>query len=251
MSKENPTTVLSHIYNEEYMLPFWLEHHRKIFDHGILVDYDSTDRTIDIIKQYTPDWTILKSRNKQFLAWDTDAEIMELEKNIPIDQYKMCLQTTEFLLINDNKELNDIFKENVYRIQKCRIFDEDENNDPNTLNELLSGIRYGYLADDYRFIHNLNNNYNYTCGRHSFISDCTINNTSDAIVLHFQYYPWNKRSIDRKLNIKNKFPNGYSGPGSHHMRDFQQMHNDKKIESLYAQDLSINEYFQKFLKDKI
>jgi hypothetical protein len=32
-------TVISHIFNEEYLLPFWLEHHRTIFDHGIIIDY--------------------------------------------------------------------------------------------------------------------------------------------------------------------------------------------------------------------
>lgn len=34
-------TVLMHIYNEEYLLPFWLNHHKNIFDHGVIVNYDS------------------------------------------------------------------------------------------------------------------------------------------------------------------------------------------------------------------
>jgi len=35
--------LFSHIYNEEYLLPFWLKHHKKIFDHGVIIDNFSTD----------------------------------------------------------------------------------------------------------------------------------------------------------------------------------------------------------------
>jgi hypothetical protein len=31
-------TLLSHFYNEEYLLPFWIEHHKKQFDYAILID---------------------------------------------------------------------------------------------------------------------------------------------------------------------------------------------------------------------
>ena len=30
--------LFSHIYNEEYLLPFWLNHHKNIFDHGVIID---------------------------------------------------------------------------------------------------------------------------------------------------------------------------------------------------------------------
>ena len=43
-------TVLCHFYNEEWILPFWLKHHREIFDHGIMIDYNSTDRSVEIIR---------------------------------------------------------------------------------------------------------------------------------------------------------------------------------------------------------
>ena len=35
--------IFSHFYNEEFLLPFWLQHHKKIFDHGVLFDYDSSE----------------------------------------------------------------------------------------------------------------------------------------------------------------------------------------------------------------
>ena len=249
MSKNNPMTILSHFYNEEYLLPFWLEHHRKIFDHGILVDYDSTDNSLDIIKEYAPDWTVIKSRNKEFLAWQTDAEIQELESDI--NGYKFCLQLTEFLLLEEYKNLNEIFTDNIYQIQKCRIHDKDGSADPNTLKELLNEIKYGYFPDDYRFMHKLNSNYTYGMGRHHLISNQSQSRTDKAIVLHFEYYPWNKRFIDRKLQMKNKFPVGYNGPGSHHMRDFSQTNNDRILINQRCEDLSKNNYFQNFIRAAI
>ena len=44
------TTVISHFYNEEYLLPWWLAHHTKLFDHGILINKGSTDRSVEICK---------------------------------------------------------------------------------------------------------------------------------------------------------------------------------------------------------
>lgn len=43
--------LLSNIYNEEYLLPFWCTHHKSMFDHAVIVDYGSTDKSIDIIKE--------------------------------------------------------------------------------------------------------------------------------------------------------------------------------------------------------
>ena len=41
-------------YNEEYLLPWWLMHHTKIFDHGILINRGSTDRSVEICKLLAP-----------------------------------------------------------------------------------------------------------------------------------------------------------------------------------------------------
>ena len=50
------TTVISHFYNEEYLLPWWLMHHTKLFDHGILINKGSTDRSAQISKRFAPYW---------------------------------------------------------------------------------------------------------------------------------------------------------------------------------------------------
>ena len=88
-------TLLSHFYNEEYLLPWWLKHHSKIFTDAILIDYNSTDRSVEIIKEYCPTWKVFKSKNEYFDAILVDQEIMEYEQTI--DGYKICLNTTEFI----------------------------------------------------------------------------------------------------------------------------------------------------------
>ena len=59
----NKLTVISHIYNEEYLLPFWLQYHSKIFNDGIIIDYYSTDNSINIINKICPNWKIIKTKN--------------------------------------------------------------------------------------------------------------------------------------------------------------------------------------------
>jgi hypothetical protein len=92
---EHKITVLTNVYNEEYLLPFWLEHHKHMFDHGIIVDYRSTDRSMEICKAICPTWTIITTTNENYGALAVDKEFMELETKI--DGIKIVLNTTEFL----------------------------------------------------------------------------------------------------------------------------------------------------------
>ena len=92
----NSVTVIAHFYNEEYLLPFWLNHHKNIFSHGILVDYNSTDNSVKIIKSIVPHWKIISSRNEYFDAIDCDQEVMDIEKSI--QGWKIALNITEFLM---------------------------------------------------------------------------------------------------------------------------------------------------------
>jgi hypothetical protein len=89
-------TLISHFYNESFLLPFWLRHHRRLFDHAVLIDYDSTDDSTAIIRQLAPDWEIRSSRNRSFDAALCDQEVMDVEREF--DGWKMVLNTTEFLL---------------------------------------------------------------------------------------------------------------------------------------------------------
>ena len=97
-------TLISHFYNEEFLLPWWLKHHKQIFDHGVMIDYHSTDRSVEIIKEICPTWTIITSRNPDFQADTIDTEVNDIESQI--DGWKICLNVTE-QLIGDYSILND------------------------------------------------------------------------------------------------------------------------------------------------
>jgi hypothetical protein len=58
------STVIIHIYNEEYLLPFWLNHHKNIFNHGIIID-----NSINICKEICP------TRNPDFGHLNVDLEV--------------------------------------------------------------------------------------------------------------------------------------------------------------------------------
>ena len=92
-------TVISHFYNEEFLLPWWLKHHSKIFDHGVMINYASTDRSVDIIRELCPHWTIVDSRNSNFDdSTAIDKEVMDIE--YVVGGWRITLNTTEFLYGN-------------------------------------------------------------------------------------------------------------------------------------------------------
>src|SRR5262249_9567397 len=101
-------TVISHFRNEEIYLPYWLSHHTTLFDHGILIDYDSTDRSAEIIRTLAPSWEIRPSRNRLFHSLSVDAEIMDIERTI--SGWKMCLNATEFVIHYDLKQFLQDFE---------------------------------------------------------------------------------------------------------------------------------------------
>ena len=43
--------LISHFFNEEYMLPWWLKHHREIFDHGVLMHPETGKPLVDEVPE--------------------------------------------------------------------------------------------------------------------------------------------------------------------------------------------------------
>jgi hypothetical protein len=79
-------TVISNVYNEEYLLPFWLEHHREIFDHGIIVNFASTDTSMDIVRELCPSWEIIESPIA-FDVRENDKQFMRIERTVDDSKY--------------------------------------------------------------------------------------------------------------------------------------------------------------------
>ena len=203
-------TIISHFYNEEYLLPWWLNHHKKYFDHGILINYDSNDSSVELCRSICPDWTVVDSRNKQFDAKGCDDEVIDIEKNI--DGWRITLNTTEFLIgkfneLTENKHKNLVVKSYI-------MVDPCNETFPSQEKDIYMQNHYGYLNDNYRkgrLLSRENNVYN--IGRHY-----TNYNTNDFIILWYSFSPWNKFTLQRKDQIKDRVPISdiRKGFGVHH-----------------------------------
>jgi hypothetical protein len=143
-------TVISHFYNEEHLLPWWLNHHKQIFDHGIMIDYHSTDSSMEIIREICPDWELRYTRNKYFDSTPIDQEVMDIEKEL--EGWRMCLNTTEFLYGNIG-HLDDRQEPTQYFIGNYVFVDmEDEIKGPLTLSHDVPCMSNA-IGDTMKLIH--------------------------------------------------------------------------------------------------
>ena len=222
-------TILCHFYNEEYLLPWWLKHHREIFDHGIMINYKSTDKSVDLIKNYCPTWQIVDSRNELFGALDTDREVMDYEKQI--DGYRIALNVTEFLVGNisklysqynqpihapcismiDTKEQEGLYPDVEIPLTKQRFFGVNPFNSsgPNSGSRLLHQEK----------------NIQYGAGRHFWYNKDNLG----FFILRYKHSPWNNLFIKRKMQIAEKMlPSDLlQGFGTHHTYNLQQLEDEK------------------------
>lgn len=197
-------SVICHFFNEEYLLPWWLNHHKKYFDYGLMINYASTDRSVEIIKEICPDWQVVDSVNPEFDAAECDIEIEYYEEQIP--GWKIALNVTEFLvgkysLLTDEKSPKKIFIPSFYFV------DESDNtvvesNIP--LHEQLSnGIDFvdNPMIRKLRCLHN--HQIKYVPGRHFSNFDDT---TDDFVIFNYGFAPMNELIIQRKLQIQHRIP---------------------------------------------
>ena len=195
-------TVISNVYNEEYLLPFWLEHHRTIFDHGIVVNFKSTDKSMDIVREMCPSWDIIESPI-EFDVLENDKQFMRIERTV--DDYKIVLNTTEFLFCSvDIRKLIEMRADCYYPIPSYMPFSSKINTEPETLKDILNDIEKVGPPEhwrQWRFLHSYNDGH-YGAGRH----DKTLPVTNDiaAFILWLGWHPWNERLIKRKIQIKDK-----------------------------------------------
>lgn len=213
--------VISHIFNEEYLLPFWLEHHSKIFDYGIIIDYYSTDNSVEIIHKICPHWKVIKTKNinndgsPNFDAHLIDIEVKEVEQSM--NGTKICLNTTEFLMVSkDMIEMKNTLCENTYyEIPIFSVTNKISNYFPNNMYDFFGNIthvcdinkRFGAC---YRYMHSsIHLKYlNYGVGRHNFSNNENLIKCENhgMIILHMRYYPRNENMIKRRLQIQNNIP---------------------------------------------
>lgn len=200
-------TVITHFYNEEYLLPWWLEHHKKLFDHGILIDYASTDRSVEICKKICPDWTVVPSMNKEFGAYDCDREVEYYERQIK--GWRIALTVTEFLLGDIDKLTHDRLERTQYLIPEIRLiaWDLSRTLDKNKLlwEQETTGIPYTDEENSAspRSLHNFNDLIYKIMGRHWKPAPHT---TEEAVILHYAHCIVGPEMLKRKLQIQTRIP---------------------------------------------
>lgn len=180
-------TLLTNIFNEEYLLPFWLHHHKDMFDDIIVVDYNSTDRSVEICKSICPDCKIIKTRNNYFDAEEIDREFMDIENNIP--GIKIVLNTTEFLICETS--IRDIFADNVnpisYAINAISPYSANTYNISNYYELFKNLLNNDVVYKNHRGVRQIHTyrNGNYTTGRHSTMNPSVV--TDKAHIIWFGF----------------------------------------------------------------
>jgi hypothetical protein len=251
-------TVLTHFHNEEYLLPWWLEHHVRLFDHGVLIDHGSTDGSADICRQLAPHWKLVRSRLQDFDVYLTDFELMGYEEQLP--GWKIALTVTEFLLpVRPLAEferklqragrlggaasgflLADVEPGQLPRadvplvLQKTHGIDENAPFDAAERERLFMGPAPSHNRAYHRLPVGM-----YTPGRHtSFHPDNALRHP-DLVVLHCALAPWNEDFLRRKLQIGPRVPAGNlaCGWGVHHTQGREHLVAKLAALTRVAQDL--------------
>jgi Glycosyl transferase family 2 len=204
--------LTTHFYNEEWILPYWLEHVTKIFDHAVLVNYASTDNSVDIIREMAPGWEIVNSVNAVFDAELCDKEIMAHERRFMGD-WKMCLNVTEFPIHENLKGLIEQRQQEDPQILGFRLMGA-EMVDPSYMQDVLVDPDVPLVAQRYwgimseknprcRIIHKAPDGM-YLAGRH--LSHLPLHNPREGAYL--LWYGWSpmKHVRERKLQIRSRIP---------------------------------------------
>ena len=214
-------TVISHIFNEEYLLPFWLEHHSSIFDDGIIIDYYSTDDSVSIIHKICPRWRVIKTKNIQngkpnFQANLVDDEVKEIEKTI--EGYKICLNTTEMLIIDNKNDLIDSLDSAgncCYHIPVFTVGSKLQDFFPKNIFDFFKNITHicdinKTTSNQFRYLHLSPRlkSLPYLTGRHEYENHEKLvqSKLEQVYILHMRYYPSNIKMINRRLQIQRNIP---------------------------------------------
>ncbi len=146
------TTLITNVYNEEFFIKPFLKHHVHLFDEGIIIDYKSTDKTIEIARKIAPHWKVVSPNIPRFHGSGDVHNIHHVERSV--NGWKMSLNITEFLFTDDlKKTLKDFEKEHPemigIRTNGINIVDKIE--DVNTYDDtipLLLQKTHGYFETD-------------------------------------------------------------------------------------------------------
>jgi hypothetical protein len=217
-------TVITHFYNEEYLLPWWLKFHREVFDDGILIDHGSTDRSREIIAELCPDWRVVDTKLEWFDPVANDLEVNQYEREAP--GWKIALNITEFLCGDVRSAIRKAEKRGL-RPYGVSLIDQERDHQiepsphmPIHKQRHWGIVNGGTIGSRRRLLHCYPFG-TYHPGRHAWVNE--FEDTEELTVVHLFCSPMTDRFIARKLQIKDKIANPqvnngngwqhYLGPG--------------------------------------
>jgi len=231
---------MTHFYNEEYLLPWWIKHHQKYFDCGILIDHNSTDDSIDVIRHYAPEWTIVKSALKDFDSRRLEQENNQVAYLFIEEGWRITLNVTEFI-VGDFTKLDKYGPNTMLSLRSNIMVDDIEDLDQKlSYDDQLTdikrfGIRYeeGVWDKCWRWCRGFHNYFQpFSEGRH-----LKLHNNEEFDILWYGYSPMTHEMIKRKLQIASKVSKSdiALGFGKQHFIDY-----DEQME-IYKKNLALSE----------
>jgi hypothetical protein len=268
--------LITHFYNEEALLTQWIRHHAPLFNCAVLIDYNSTDKSRDIIKREAPDsWNVVYSQNREFGAMAIDQEVAGYENSFDNTDWRLALTTTEFLFATglrrkENPIFSDIGEAKAIRIPSLTSVDREESPKTdrsvallqqknlvyfqNGSNGVLTEEEERYVNNHYnRFMHRVRDFHNpYHIGRHDFRHASVHKNMH---IIKYVYGPF-PDFFSRKLQIKTRIPESDKqfNFGHQHMIEYDQLDADYKRKQMLplvpiSDEVSQRAYFDKYMRE--
>ena len=252
------SVVITQVYNEEYLLPWWLEHHKQIFDHGVILDYASTDASKECYADLVPNWEVVSFGAGDFSAEGADRRVMEAECSF--DCWKMSLNSTEFLSCHDFGAFRERLESDVnvaFAIRGAIMVDPVGEPAPQRGVPLIQQRSVGYFEDERishserqrsRILHRAEHGH-YDLGRHRSHLPTTYH-PPGALVLWFGFSPWTEEFIARKLQIKERIPESdrVRSLGKQHLVDRAELESRRLEQLALSEDLLLRTEFTEVVR---
>jgi nucleoside-diphosphate-sugar epimerase/SAM-dependent methyltransferase len=231
-SGRSPTVgMVTHFYNEELLLPYFIRHHAGMFDEVVMIDMGSNDLSCRIIADQAPShWRVVDSKYPDtFDAIKLDVEVVEQENSL-CTSWRIALTITEFIVHPDLRgELQSLQASNpkllAMRFPALMMVGDDAHalqRFPNLIEQRAQVLREPWLNEYSRFLHRLPRDRNYySVGRHALDAcESTIANSEQGFLAKWKYTPW-PESVTRKIQFNARIPERHvaRGWGWHHNRN--------------------------------
>ncbi|HEX7380444.1 MAG TPA: glycosyltransferase, partial [Pirellulales bacterium] len=230
-------TAITHVWNEAFLLPYWLRHHYAMFDHGVVIDYGSTDGTPELARQLAPNWEVRRSRNELFDAGLADQEVMEVERELT--GWKIALNVTEFLchddlrgfvrqVTRDRPGVRGVWAKDVVMVDRPQDADE-----PLSAAPLYFQKQFGYPGNGARsrLLHCFPDG-RYEVGRHT--SGVLAKRPDEALILAWFGWCPIKSVWQRKLAIQRMIPESDKRLG----RSWQHTVSEETLRAMYEGEVA-------------